>query len=313
MQLRGQLMQFLSSGFSHQTAQVKMKILQYWHLITSGKGKGEIHKGCLEQEQVELSLFSSYPAGERCGVIVILCLCAAASAGKDSCYSHSSTTPESSAESCCCLDGLPACFILSCWCFHAAGKERSCLTLQQLWEGLAGSSPEHHEPNTRYSNPNAFEPQAEVTLEGQDPNPDLQLGFTVVGDVFFEFSVSVPVAFQKQQISAAFCQIWFFPGVRYPWTTLSPVPLSFSLTILYLSDFHLLFLYQFQQLSLLYAQCQVLPTPPCLNNSMPSDLFSNSSSEPMMPETSDPGLEIHFSPAVSTHRHSQGAHLPFWS
>lgn len=150
-------------------------------------------------------------------------------------------------------------------------------------------------------------------LEGQDPNPDLQLGFTVVGDVFFEFSVSIPVAFHKHQISAAFCQIWFLSGVRYPWTMLSPVLLSFSLTILYLSDFHPLFLYQFQQLFLLYAQCQVLPTPPCLNNSMPSDLFSNSSSEPMMPETSDPGVWVHFSPAVSTHRHSQGAHLPFWS
>lgn len=56
MQLRGQLMQFLSSGLFHQTAQVKMKILQYWFLITSGKGKGEIHKGCLEQEQVEGAL-----------------------------------------------------------------------------------------------------------------------------------------------------------------------------------------------------------------------------------------------------------------
>lgn len=46
-----------------------------------------------------------------------------------------------------------------------------------------------------------------MTFEGQDPNPDLQLGFTVVGDVFFEFSVSVPAAFHKHQISAAFCQI----------------------------------------------------------------------------------------------------------
>lgn len=46
-----------------------------------------------------------------------------------------------------------------------------------------------------------------MTFEGQDPNPDLQFSFTVVGDVFFEFSVSVPVSFQKHQISAAFCQI----------------------------------------------------------------------------------------------------------
>lgn len=40
----------------HQTGQVKIKIPKYWLLII-GKGKGGILKGCLEQEQVELSPF----------------------------------------------------------------------------------------------------------------------------------------------------------------------------------------------------------------------------------------------------------------
>lgn len=62
---------------------------------------------------------------------------------------------------------------------------------------MAGSPTEHHESNIRYSNPNAFEPQAEVTFEGQGPNPDLQIGFTVVGDVFFGFSVACSCSLSK--------------------------------------------------------------------------------------------------------------------
>lgn len=67
-------------------------------------------------------LFSSHPAVARCRFISVPCPSASAVEVKDS-FSHSSTNPESSAESSCCLGRLPVLrIIMSIFAYMWEGK-----------------------------------------------------------------------------------------------------------------------------------------------------------------------------------------------
>lgn len=215
-------------------------------------------------------LFSSHSAVEKCGFISVPCLCAAAIEVKDS-FSHSSTNPESSAESSCCLGRLSV--------LHIAVSIFAC-----MWEGktmVNSTAACRRDQQVRLCSHWTRWGQQKTLISkclwapgrGDFQRPESKSWFTVWFHSWWCFLwVHSPMFFQKHQISPDFCWIWCLFCVRYHWITLSPMPASFfslacvpliSIACFYTSSNSCLFL----KPSAIFLPMLRL-RPPCLNTCM---------------------------------------------
>ena len=199
---------------------------EVWFLIISDKVKGELREDDLEEEQVELSSFVKQSSRWEMWAYFY----------PVSCWKTcSSTNPESSAESSCCLGSLPVFCVLSCQYLHESEKGKSCLILQQVVERTSRFISQCRLHPLNKMRP-AEDTQIQIPLSPRHrwlSRARIQiLSYSLVSQllvtVFLHSQPHVPVICQKCQMSPDLCWIWLVFGVRYPWTTLSPMPVSFS-------------------------------------------------------------------------------------